>query len=99
MFFERERTALTAASVGICAASIPFLNFGVAMAAAMANDSGKLNAFESMLQWTVLVSAVLWVPAVALLAPALTFLAINTACHLLETALDKFCSCISHLCL
>jgi hypothetical protein len=50
-----------------------------------------------MLQGVVLVSAMLWVPAVALLAPALSFLAIHAACCLIETALDGLCSCISHL--
>ncbi len=97
MFFERERVAVAAASIGICAASIPFLNFGVCIVAAMTNDSGRFNGFESMLQGIVLVSAMLWVPSVALLAPALSFLAIHAACCLIEAALDGLCSCISHL--
>ena len=81
-FFKTKSEALYYASSGIALASIPFVNLDVAMMGGMANDADNMDEFERGLQALVVFSALYYIPALVLLAPALTYLLVYSLCDM-----------------
>jgi hypothetical protein len=68
------------------------MNLVVCGATAMADDAGQFDAFETNLQHIVMLSSLLWLPAVMMLPFALAYLVINAVIDIFDGAAHLLCT-------